>query len=160
MNRSGIGIDVHKFIPGDKLIIAGVEIPYHKQLAGHSDADVLSHAICDAILGAMAKGDIGEHFPDTDEKYKDISGLVLLDKVMEMLNSENYQIANIDTTILLEEPKITPFKTALRNNIAKICQINFEQVSVKATTTEKLGFCGRGEGVVATAIVNIFKQDK
>ena len=150
--RIGMGYDVHKLVEGRKLIIGGVDIPYEKGLLGHSDADVLLHAISDALLGAAALGDIGKHFPDTDMQYKGISSLILLKKVGELLEEECFLIENIDATIIAQAPKMRPHIDAMRQNIADALGIDIEQVNVKATTEEGLGFTGNGEGISAQAI--------
>jgi 2-C-methyl-D-erythritol 2,4-cyclodiphosphate synthase len=151
--RIGIGYDVHAFAENRKLILGGVEIPFTKGLAGHSDADVLVHAVCDALLGAAALGDIGNRFPDTDEKYKDISSLVLLQKVNKMVENAGFYLGNIDAVIVAQQPKLSPFIPEIRKNLAEILQVDVSRISVKATTTELLGFTGRGEGIAATASV-------
>ncbi len=156
--RTGIGFDVHAFAANRKLIIGGVEIPYEKGLLGHSDADVLLHAICDALLGSLALGDIGQHFPDTDEKYKNADSLVLLQKVYELVKQKGYILGNVDAVVAIQRPKLSPYIKKIRENIAEILEADIEQISVKATTTEKLGFIGRGEGASAFATVLIFKQ--
>ena len=153
MFRVGIGYDVHRLEKGYSLIIGGVEIPFEKGLKGHSDADVLVHAICDAILGALALGDIGEHFPDSDERYKRISSLVLLSEVNEKIKSSGYRVENVDSIVVAQKPKLSPYKFQMRKNIAEVLEIPVDRVSVKATTTEKLGFEGRGEGISAQAVV-------
>lgn len=147
-----MGYDVHKLVEGRKLIIGGVEIPYEKGLLGHSDADVLLHAIMDALLGAAALGDIGKHFPDTDEKYKGISSIKLLEHVGELLANEGFVIGNIDSTIIAQRPKMAPYRELMRENIAKALKINISQIGVKATTEEGLGFTGAGEGISSQAI--------
>ncbi len=151
--RVGMGYDVHKFQQGRKLIIGGVEIPSEKGLLGHSDADVLLHAIKDALLGAAALGDIGKHFPDTDPTYKGISSIDLLKEVYQLIKDKNYRVGNIDATIIAQEPKMAPFIDIMRNNIAKTLEITTEQVNIKATTTEGLGFEGRKEGISSMAVV-------
>lgn len=150
--RIGMGYDVHKLVEGRDLIIGGVKIPYEKGLLGHSDADVLLHAISDALLGAAALGDIGKHFPDTDPRYQGISSLILLQKVGELLSDHYFLIENIDATIIAQEPKMRPHIDTMRQNIAKALGIDIEQVSVKATTEEGLGFTGSKEGISAQAI--------
>ena len=150
--KVGTGFDVHAFTVGRKLILGGVKIDFEKGLEGHSDADVLVHAVMDAILGACGLGDIGIHFPDSDMKYKDISSLALLGEVRKKMEAEGFKIENIDTIIILQEPKVFKYFEAMRNNIANILKINISQINLKATTTEHLGFCGRGEGVAAQAI--------
>ena len=155
--RVGIGYDVHKFEEGRKLIIGGVDIPYEKGLAGHSDADVLIHAIMDAICGAMCIGDIGSLFPDNDKKYKDIDSLILLAELRKKLEENNYKIGNIDSIVIAQEPKMRPYIAQMRTNIASVLGISIDDVSVKATTTEKLGFEGRKEGISSQAVVLLEK---
>ena len=150
--RIGMGYDVHKLVEGRDLIIGGVNILYEKGLLGHSDADVLLHAISDALLGAAALGDIGKHFPDTDPAYKGISSLLLLEKVGDLLEERGYLIENIDATIIAQAPKMRPHIDAMRENIAGALHISVEQVNVKATTEEGLGFTGNGEGISSQAI--------
>lgn len=157
--RTGFGFDVHKFSAGRKLILGGIEIPHEEGLEGHSDADVLLHAICDAMLGALALGDIGIHFPNTDAKWKDADSSILLSKVNQMINSKGYQVSNLDCVLALESPKISPFVMKIRNNIASILKTSVDQISIKATTTETLGFVGRKEGVVSMATVLLVKKD-
>jgi len=151
--RIGIGYDIHKLVENRKLILGGVEIPSKLGLLGHSDADVLVHAICDAILGAAAMGDIGQHFPDTDDRFKGISSLILLENVKDLINDENYSIANIDTVLIAEKPKLAPFIPKIRNNIANTLDINVDQVSVKATTNEGIGELGQCKAIAAEAVV-------
>ncbi|MFH1715500.1 MAG: 2-C-methyl-D-erythritol 2,4-cyclodiphosphate synthase [Elusimicrobiota bacterium] len=153
--RVGIGYDVHKLVEGRKLILGGVDIRYHKGLLGHSDADVLVHAICDALLGACGQGDIGRHFPDNDPLYKDISSLIFLDKVNNLLTSKKLRIENIDSIIIAEEPKILPYVDAMKRNISKALNIEDSRINIKATTQEGLGAFGRKEGIAAQAIVLI-----
>ncbi len=155
MSRVGFGFDVHKLTEGRKLILGGVEIPSEKGLLGHSDADVLLHAICDALLGAAALGDIGQHFPDTDPKYKGISSLELLKHVGQLIKENGYSITNIDSTLVLERPKIAPYSDTMRKNIAVALGIGENAVSIKATTNEGMGFIGVGEGAVAYAVTSI-----
>ena len=150
--RIGNGYDVHKLVEGRKLILGGVEIPYEKGLLGHSDADVLVHAIIDALLGALAKGDIGKLFPDSSAEFKDISSILLLKKVNEVLKKENYTIINIDSIVAAQAPKLAPHIEQMRKNIADALEIDIANISVKATTTEKLGFEGRGEGISSYAV--------
>lgn len=150
--RIGMGYDVHKLVEGRDLIIGGVKIPYELGLLGHSDADVLLHAISDALLGAAALGDIGKHFPDTDPLYKGISSIVLLEKVGELLSDSCYLIENIDATIIAQAPKMRPYIDTMRENIAKALKIDVSQVNVKATTEEGLGFTGEGLGISANAV--------
>lgn len=151
--RIGHGYDVHKLVEGRKLIVGGVDIPYELGLLGHSDADVLLHAISDAILGAASLGDIGGMFPDTDDKWKGADSLVLLEAVVKRVNDEGYVIENIDSTLIAQQPKMKPHILSMRENIAKACGIDVSQVSVKATTEEQLGFTGRKEGISAHAVV-------
>lgn len=150
--RVGTGYDVHKLVSGRDLIIGGVKIPYEYGLLGHSDADVLLHAVMDALLGAAALGDIGKHFPDNDDKYKGISSLLLLAEVSELLKDKGYVIENIDSTIIAQKPKMAPFIPQMIKNIADTLQIPVENVNVKATTEEKLGFTGREEGISAQSV--------
>lgn len=153
--RIGTGYDVHRLAEGLPLWIGGEKIPHSHGLVGHSDADVLLHAICDALLGAAALGDIGKHFPDTDEKYKGISSLKLLAEVGRLLREKGYRVVNIDSTIVAQKPKMAPYIETMRKNIAVTLNIDMEQVSVKATTTERLGFEGREEGISAQAVAMI-----
>lgn len=150
---SGIGYDVHQLVPGRSLVLGGVGIPYRLGLRGHSDADVLLHAISDALLGAAGKGDIGEHFPDTDAKYKGASSVVLLQHVGELLAAAGFAVVNVDCVLLAEQPKIMPYKEKMKANIAKALKIDACRVNVKATTNEGLGFAGREEGMAAYATV-------
>lgn len=150
--RVGIGIDIHQFTEGRKLIVGGVEIPHSKGLKGHSDADVLLHAISDALLGAAALGDIGKHFPDTSPKFKGIDSKILLRHVGKLVADEDYSIENIDSMLLMERPKVAPHIMAMRKNIAECLNIDVGRVAIKATTNEKLGYVGREEGVCAHAI--------
>ena len=151
--RVGHGYDVHKLVEDRKLIIGGVEIPHYKGLLGHSDADVLAHAICDALLGAAALGDIGKHFPDNDDRYKDIDSLVLLEKVCELIRNKGYEISNVDSTILAQAPKLRPYIDEMRSKLAKAMKLDIDELCVKATTEERLGFTGREEGIAAHAVV-------
>ena len=155
--RIGHGYDVHKLEEGKKFIIGGIEIDHDKGAVGHSDADVVIHVICDALLGALSLGDIGKHFPDTDNKYKGIDSKILLQKVMKLVKEEKYQISNVDVTILLQKPKLRNYIDSMRDTLSNIMEINKSQISVKATTTEGLGFVGREEGV-ASHCVCILKQ--
>lgn len=150
--RIGNGFDVHAFKEGRKLILGGVEIPHTKGLLGHSDADVLVHAVMDALLGAAALGDIGQHFPDTSDDFKDISSLVLLGKVAKLIGANGYEIENIDSIVVAQKPKIAKFIPDMKKNIADSLGIDIEKVNVKATTTEKLGFEGREEGISSYAV--------
>lgn len=156
--RVGHGFDVHRLIEGRKCIIGGVEIPHHKGLDGHSDADVLLHAICDALLGAAALGDIGKHFPPTDDQYKGVDSRTLLKQVVKLLVNEGFVVSNIDATVICEAPKLGPHTSMMCQNIAQDCAVNINQINVKATTTEKLGFTGRGEGIAAEAVCLILKR--
>lgn len=157
MFRIGHGYDVHKLVEGRKLILGGVDIPYEKGLLGHSDADVLVHAIMDALLGALALGDIGKHFPDTDEEYSNADSLKLLSKVCKLIQDNGYTIGNIDSTILCQKPKLAPHIASMRENIAKVCNVSVECISVKATTEERLGFTGQGLGISAHAVCLLSK---
>jgi len=150
--RIGHGYDVHKLEEGKKFIIGGIEIDHDKGAVGHSDADVVIHVICDALLGALSLGDIGKHFPDTDNKYKGIDSKILLHKVMKLVKEEKYQISNVDVTILLQKPKLRNYIDSMRDTLSNIMVINKSQISVKATTTEGLGFVGREEGVAAHCV--------
>ncbi len=150
--RIGTGYDVHRLAPGRKLILGGVEIPFPLGLDGHSDADVLVHAIMDALLGAAALGDIGKHFPDTAEEYRGISSLALLERVGEILAENGYFVENIDSTIIAQQPKLRPYIDSMRENIAQALEVDLARVSVKATTEEGLGFTGSGEGMAAQAV--------
>lgn len=150
--RIGHGYDVHKLVEGRKLILGGVDIPYKKGLLGHSDADVLVHAVMDALLGAAALGDIGKLFPDTDERFKGADSIMLLKEVCRVLEKNGYKIENIDSTVIAQKPKLKDFINAMRENIAEACRVDISQVSVKATTEEKLGFTGSGEGISAHSV--------
>lgn len=150
--KIGIGYDVHKLVEGRKLIIGGVNIPFEKGLLGHSDADVLVHAIMDSILGALGEGDIGKHFPDTDEQYKDISSLILLERVYNTMKELKYKVGNIDSIIVAERPKMVPYIDDMRKNIAGILNTDISNINIKATTTEKLGFEGKGEGIASYSV--------
>ncbi|WP_370831609.1 2-C-methyl-D-erythritol 2,4-cyclodiphosphate synthase [Clostridium sp.] len=154
--RIGMGYDVHKLVEERDLILGGVKIPYEFGLLGHSDADVLLHAIIDALLGASALGDIGKHFPDTDPKYKGISSIELLKHVGNLLNKHNYKIGNIDATIIAQKPKMAPHIPTMRENIASALNITLDQINVKATTEEGLGFTGEGLGISSQAICLLF----
>jgi len=151
--RIGQGFDVHQLVEGRKLIIGGVDIPYEKGLLGHSDADVLLHAICDALLGAAALGDIGKHFADTDAKFKNIDSRILLRETMHLVRVQGYRVANVDATIIAQAPKMAPHISLMVANIAADLHVEKSAVNVKATTTEKLGYTGRGEGIAAQAVV-------
>ena len=156
--RIGNGFDVHAFAENRKLILGGVEIPHTSGLLGHSDADVLTHAVMDAILGAARCGDIGELFPDTDDAFKDANSIELLKKVAEHVRERCYKIQDIDATIMAQAPKLSPHRDAMRKNIAEACKISAEHVGIKATTTEKLGFVGREEGIAASASAILIKE--
>ena len=156
--RFGFGYDIHRLVLNRKLIVGGVEIPFIKGLIGHSDADVLCHAFADALLGAAALGDIGKHFPDTDPRFKDVSSLVLLKHVADLIRSNNYDIINVDATVILQQPKISPYIKRMRENTCQALSVQLDQVSIKATTNEELGFIGLGEGAAAYAVASI--QDK
>ncbi|MGB9597535.1 MAG: 2-C-methyl-D-erythritol 2,4-cyclodiphosphate synthase [Candidatus Poribacteria bacterium] len=153
--RVGIGYDIHRLKESRELILGGVKIPYELGLEGHSDADVLLHAICDALLGALALGDIGQHFPNTDMQYKNISSLILLEKVNLLIYNRGFITNNVDAVIVAEKPKLAPFIPEMRSNIARILGIDIDSVSVKATTAEKLGSIGNGKGISAQAVVTI-----
>lgn len=155
--KIGQGYDVHKLIEGRELILGGVHVPFEKGLDGHSDADVLVHAIMDALLGAAALGDIGKLFPDTDEKYKGADSLKLLEVVVTLLKNNGYEIINIDSTIIAQAPKLRPYIDQMRANIAKTIKLDIDQISIKATTEEGLGFTGRGEAIAASAITLVQK---
>lgn len=157
--RIGIGYDVHKLVNDRKLFIGGIEISYEKGLLGHSDADVLIHAIMDSILGALALRDIGYHFPDIDNEYKDIDSKILLKRVYEIMKSKNYKIGNIDSVIACQKPKLSPYINDMRKVIAEILNTDIENISIKATTTEKLGFIGRGEGISSEAVCLLERDD-
>lgn len=159
MFRIGQSTDIHQLVPERKLILGGVEIEHHLGLLGHSDADALLHAISEAILGALALGDLGRHFPDTDERYRDADSLMILNAVVGMMKERNFVIGNIDSMILIEKPKMSPHIEQMRLNIAQACECNIDVVNVKATRGEKLGFIGHEEGVVATATVLLEKKE-
>jgi 2-C-methyl-D-erythritol 2,4-cyclodiphosphate synthase len=156
--RIGSGIDFHQLVPGRDLWIGGVKIPHTKGALGHSDADVLLHAVCDAMLGALSLGDIGVHFPDTDVSYKNIDSKILLAKSFELIKSKGYKVVNVDTTLCLQEPKIKPYVAAMQQVMASILQVTIDDVSVKATTTENMGFVGREEGLMAYATILLCKE--
>lgn len=150
--RIGQSIDIHQLVEGRKLILGGVEIPYEKGLKGHSDADVLLHAIIESIIGALGEGDIGKHFPDTDDRYKGISSMILLEETYKLMTSKGYKIGNVDAIIMTEQPKMAPHIPLMRENIARVLHCDVSQINVKATRGEKLGFVGRGEGIVSQAV--------
>ena len=153
--RVGIGYDVHRLVAGRKLVIGGVEIPHSHGLLGHSDADVLLHAICDALLGAAALGDLGEHFPDSDPRFKGISSLDLLSQVVKLLRSKGLKVGNVDAVVIAEEPKLVPFREAMKKNIARVLGANLDEINLKATTEEGLGFTGKKEGIAAWAVASL-----
>ena len=153
--RTGIGYDVHRLVDGRKLVLGGISIPFHKGLLGHSDADVLIHAVCDALLGAAGLGDIGLHFPDSDDRFKDISSMILLEKSYKMISLKGFMVHNIDTVIFAQEPKIYPYRKKMMENIAGKTAIEPDRVNIKATTTEGLGVIGRGDGIAAMCTVLI-----
>ena len=155
--RIGSGIDYHKLVEGRDLWLGGVKIPHHKGALGHSDADVLLHAICDALLGALCLGDIGVHFPDTDAAYKNIDSKILLKKTAELIAAEGYAVVNVDSTLSLQSPKIKPYVAQMQKTIAGLLMVTEKDVSIKATTTEQLGFVGREEGLMASATVLLRK---
>ncbi len=158
MIRTGHGYDVHRFCEGRDLILGGVRIDYKYGLLGHSDADVLLHAVCDALLGAAALGDIGRHFPDTDEKFKGINSMLLLQEVVGLLGENGYEVGNIDSTVIAQEPKLGALTDTMAENIASVCRVDRNYVNVKATTEERLGFTGRLEGIAAHAVCVIYKK--
>jgi 2-C-methyl-D-erythritol 2,4-cyclodiphosphate synthase len=155
--RIGFGFDVHQLSEDREFWLGGIKIPAVKGILGHSDADVLLHAICDAILGALALGDIGKHFPDTDQSFKGIDSKILLSKTIELISQKGYRIGNIDSSVVLQQPKIMPYAEEMRKCIAELCHISIDDVSIKATTNEKMGFIGREEGIVAYAVVLLLK---
>jgi len=157
--RIGLGTDFHQLETGRKFWLGGIEIPHSKGAVGHSDADVLLHAVCDALLGALNLGDIGLHFPDTDHKLKDIDSKILLEKTFRLVQDKGYQIVNLDTVICLEKPKIMAYASQMRTVLSQILETKPDDISIKATTTEKLGFIGREEGIMAQAVVLLRKAD-
>ncbi len=156
--RVGFGYDVHRLVEGRPFILGGIEIPHHKGLLGHSDADVLIHAICDALLGAAALRDIGYHFPDTSDEFKNADSKKLLVKVVELINSNGYNIGNIDCTVVLEKPKLSPHIDAICETLSGLTKLENGNISVKATTNETMGFAGREEGVIAYAVATVYKK--
>lgn len=158
--RVGTGYDVHKLVEGRKLILGGVEIPHSLGLLGHSDADVLLHAIMDALLGAAALGDIGKHFPDTDDRYKGISSLKLLEHVAQLLQKHGYEVGNIDATVIAQKPKLRPYIEEMEKNIAEVLGVSGDQINVKATTEEGLGFTGEQQGISSQAICCLYKKNE
>ncbi|MGD8893519.1 MAG: 2-C-methyl-D-erythritol 2,4-cyclodiphosphate synthase [Desulfobacterales bacterium] len=158
--RVGIGYDVHRLVAGRKLVLGGVDIPFEKGLLGHSDADVLVHAVCDALLGAAGLGDIGVHFPDTDPEYKDISSIKILAQTYELVSRKNFKVMNIDSTIFADAPKLSPYREDMKKNIARTIEIEARCVNVKATTLEGLGMIGKGEGIGAMCVALIELRKK
>ena len=155
MFRVGFGYDVHRLVEGRPLVIGGCRIPHRTGLLGHSDADVLVHAMMDAFLGAIGKGDIGQHFPDTDPSFKDADSLVLMKKVIELVRRERYSVNNVDATIVAEKPKLAPHIPEMKERIAAALQVHVSRINIKATTSERMGFCGREEGIAAYAVVSL-----
>ncbi|HHV71564.1 MAG TPA: 2-C-methyl-D-erythritol 2,4-cyclodiphosphate synthase [Clostridia bacterium] len=158
--RVGIGYDAHRLVKGRPLILGGCKIPYDLGLLGHSDADVLIHAIMDALLGAACLGDLGRHFPDTDDRYKDIDSGILLTEVKRLVGEKGFKIVNLDSIIICQRPKLAPYLEQMRGKIAFLLELNPEQINIKATTTENLGFTGRGEGIAAQAVVLLESVEK
>jgi 2-C-methyl-D-erythritol 2,4-cyclodiphosphate synthase len=158
--RTGFGVDSHRLEPGRPLILGGVDIPHEEGLAGHSDADVLSHAIIDALLGAAGLGDIGQHFPDTDERFKNADSLELLRTVVVFLEDNGFRIVHVDATVMMERPKLSPYRDPMRQTLADALRIGLGHVNVKATTGERMGFIGRGEGVAAMAIATLDRPEE
>lgn len=156
--KIGIGYDVHALTDNRDLVLGGVKIPFEKGLLGHSDADVLIHAIMDAIIGAMSLGDIGKHFPDTDEKYKGVSSLILLKEVRGLMERQQYSIGNIDSVIIAQQPKMAPYIDQMKKNICSVLELSLDQLNIKATTEERLGFTGRGEGIASESVVLLNKK--
>ena len=159
MIRTGIGVDTHRFEPGRPLVLGGVDIPHEEGLAGHSDADVLVHAIIDALLGAAALGDIGQHFPDTDDRFKDANSLELLRTVTVFLEENGFRIHNVDATVLMERPKLAPYRDSMRETLCAAMRLGLGNVNVKATTGERMGFVGRSEGVAALAVATLSRPE-
>lgn len=159
MFRVGIGYDIHRLAEGRKLFLGGVEIPYFKGLLGHSDGDVLLHAICDALLGALAQGDIGEHFPDTDPKYHGISSSLLVKEIAGLVKEKNFKLGNIDTVVIAQEPVLLPFKKQIKDSLIKILGVKEESISVKAKTNEGMGEIGRNEAIAAYAVVLLSREE-
>ncbi len=158
MFRVGHGYDVHRLVEGRRLILGGVEIPYEKGLLGHSDADVLTHAVCDALLGAAALGDIGKHFPDTDERFSGADSIKLLAECIRLLDESGFEPGNIDVTLIAQAPKVSPYTEKMRENLSRTCGIDVSRVSVKATTEEKLGFTGDGQGMSCHCVALIYEK--
>jgi len=157
--RIGFGYDVHRLVEGRPLILGGVKIPHELGLMGHSDADVLTHALIDGVLGALARGDIGSHFPDNDPKYKNIDSFILLSSIVDLLKQDGYKINNTDNTIIAQRPKMAPYISSMKDRFSKALEINAEQINIKATTTEGLGFCGQEEGIAAYSVVSLIKSN-
>ncbi len=153
MLRIGIGYDAHPLVEGRDLILGGVKIPFEKGLAGHSDADVVCHAVADAILGAIAEGDIGKHFPDTEPKYRNISSLILFEQVVEILNKRKGKVSNLDITIIAEQPRLSPFTDKMKENLSGVLEVSTKNISIKCSTNNGLGFVGQGQGMACIAIV-------
>lgn len=158
MYRIGFGFDAHRFSEGRQLVLGGVEIPFERGLSGHSDADVLTHAICDALLGALGEGDIGTRFPDTDPRYKGASSLLFLSEILKLVTGEGYEIGNIDSVIVCEKPKIAPHVPAIKDALSQITGLSGKALGLKATTTDRMGFTGRGEGIASYAVALIRKS--
>jgi len=156
--RIGHGYDVHRFGEGESIVLGGVKIVHHSGFVAHSDGDVLIHALCDAMLGAIAAGDIGQHFPDNDERFKNIDSRLLLDEVNHMVRQQSYNIANIDVTIIAQQPRMSPHITSMREKLSDVLHIEKSQINIKATTTENLGFTGREEGIAVHAVVMLYKN--
>jgi 2-C-methyl-D-erythritol 2,4-cyclodiphosphate synthase len=156
--RTGVGFDVHAFVEGRKLILGGIEIKHNKGLSGHSDADAILHAVTDALLGSLSLGDIGAHFPDDDPRYKNADSTVFLKKANELVRNRGFFVNNIDVVVLLQQPKIAPYVRKMKDKIAKILDIGADRISIKATTTEKLGFVGREEGISVMAVATVVKK--
>jgi len=159
MMRVGFGYDAHRLVPGRPLILGGVEIPYPLGMSGHSDADVLTHALGDALLGSVAAGDLGRHFPDSDPAYRGISSLILLERIMAVVHSRGFRAVNADVTVVLEKPRLAPHISQMIDNLAPILGLGAESVNIKATTTEKMGFAGREEGIAAYAVVLVARVE-
>lgn len=160
MIRVGLGYDIHRLVEGRRLVLGGVEIPFVKGLLGHSDADALIHAVCDALLGAMGEKDIGEHFPDTDPKYQNISSAELLKTVLHFVQDKKYRIGNIDTVVVAQEPALSPFKNQIKNNLARILEIGQDEVNVKAKTNEGLGEIGKVEAIACYAVATLIREEQ
>jgi 2-C-methyl-D-erythritol 2,4-cyclodiphosphate synthase len=159
MTRTGIGYDTHRFAPGRRLLIGGVQVPFERGLAGHSDADVLAHALIDALLGAAGLGDIGEHFPDTDERFRDADSMQLLGVVVAKVSASGLRLVNVDCTVVIEAPRLATHRAAIRSRLAEVLGLGLERVNVKATSGEGMGFVGRGEGVAALAVATLESAD-